>query len=649
VTLTAPELDDRTFQGLVDEAKRRLEGRCPEWTDHNVSDPGMMLVELVAAMVDQLLFRLNQVPDRLYVKFLDLIGVQPFAARPASVDVTFWLSAPQPRTLRIDRGTQVATRRTATELAIVFSVVEPRDIPPCAFSRVATVAASGGPEDRTASASAGDFFSCFGEPPAPGDAFEVELTEHVAGCVVRLELTCDPAFGKDVDPERPPLAWDAFVDGSWRACESRDGTQALNRTGSVVVHVPAAAGGGGEPTRLRCRVTDAGDRPRYDRSPRLGGFAAATIGGTARTAQGDLHEGEELGSSDGHPSQRFALGTRPAVEPEEGLVVESRIRGEVQLWDRVPDFARSDAADRHFTFDERAGEIAFGPAVRQARPEETRQYGAIPPAGARLSVRRYVAGGGEIGNVGTGAITVLKTSVPFVARVENRAGATGGRREETLEEVKLRGPVELRSLSRAVTAEDYEHFAAAAAPGVARVRCTPAQAGGVARLVLIPRFDDTPTAPVPVEALRPSDRVVEAVKREIEKRRVIGARFSIGPAHFRAVRVDAVVRLRPGWDKAETERRAIAALHAYFNPVTGGSDGSGWPFGGDVFKGTAYVVLQDVAGVEIIQRLSVYEVDVATGRPLTDDDLPRLYLDPDTVILSRGHKVAALSEDVGDD
>ena len=38
--LPAPNLDDRTFQGLVDEAKRLVQTRCPEWTDHNVSDPG---------------------------------------------------------------------------------------------------------------------------------------------------------------------------------------------------------------------------------------------------------------------------------------------------------------------------------------------------------------------------------------------------------------------------------------------------------------------------------------------------------------------------------------------------------------------------------------------------------------------------------
>ena len=49
-----------------------VQQRCPEWTDHNVSDPGVTLIETFAYMIDQLLYRLNRVPDRLYLKFLDL-------------------------------------------------------------------------------------------------------------------------------------------------------------------------------------------------------------------------------------------------------------------------------------------------------------------------------------------------------------------------------------------------------------------------------------------------------------------------------------------------------------------------------------------------------------------------------------------------
>ena len=38
MTLPAPNLDDRAFQDLVDEAKRLVQRRCPEWTDNNVAD-----------------------------------------------------------------------------------------------------------------------------------------------------------------------------------------------------------------------------------------------------------------------------------------------------------------------------------------------------------------------------------------------------------------------------------------------------------------------------------------------------------------------------------------------------------------------------------------------------------------------------------
>src|SRR3989442_11528241 len=94
MTLAAPDLDDRRFQQLVDDAKRMVQRRCPEWTDHNVSDPGITLIETFAFMTDQLLFRLNQVPDRMYVKFLEMIGLRLLAATPAKAPVTFLLSAP---------------------------------------------------------------------------------------------------------------------------------------------------------------------------------------------------------------------------------------------------------------------------------------------------------------------------------------------------------------------------------------------------------------------------------------------------------------------------------------------------------------------------------------------------------------------------
>lgn len=44
MALPTRSLDDRSFQDLVDEAKKKIPLYCPEWTDHNVSDPGVTLI-----------------------------------------------------------------------------------------------------------------------------------------------------------------------------------------------------------------------------------------------------------------------------------------------------------------------------------------------------------------------------------------------------------------------------------------------------------------------------------------------------------------------------------------------------------------------------------------------------------------------------
>ena len=56
------QLDDRNFERLVADAKRRIPGYTPEWTDLNDSDPGITLVHLFAWLEEMILWRLNRVP-----------------------------------------------------------------------------------------------------------------------------------------------------------------------------------------------------------------------------------------------------------------------------------------------------------------------------------------------------------------------------------------------------------------------------------------------------------------------------------------------------------------------------------------------------------------------------------------------------------
>src|SRR6266581_5466929 len=98
--LRAPNLDDRTWDHLVEEAKRRIAAKCPAWTDFNPSDPGMTLVELMAWMTETVLYSLNRVPDLNYVKYLELIGVRLQPARPARTWVFFKVQGEDEAALR---------------------------------------------------------------------------------------------------------------------------------------------------------------------------------------------------------------------------------------------------------------------------------------------------------------------------------------------------------------------------------------------------------------------------------------------------------------------------------------------------------------------------------------------------------------------
>ena len=125
MVLPIPKLDDRTFQDLVNETKKRIPRYCPEWTDHNVSDPGVTLIELFAYMVDTLLYRINRVPERNYLRWLEMLGLRLNPPKSARTDVTFYLSGPQPDTVIIPVGTEVATLRTESQNSISFASSKP--------------------------------------------------------------------------------------------------------------------------------------------------------------------------------------------------------------------------------------------------------------------------------------------------------------------------------------------------------------------------------------------------------------------------------------------------------------------------------------------------------------------------------------------
>ncbi|MEH2412480.1 hypothetical protein [Nostoc sp.] len=132
--LEAPNLDDRRFKDLFEELRSLIPRYAPEWTDHNLSDPGITMMQLFSYLGEIILFRLNRVPDRNYIKFLQLIGVEQKAAAPPRAEVTFTLVSPAPPTVYIPQGTQIGAQvEPPPQSAIATPMLPPEPEEPVIF------------------------------------------------------------------------------------------------------------------------------------------------------------------------------------------------------------------------------------------------------------------------------------------------------------------------------------------------------------------------------------------------------------------------------------------------------------------------------------------------------------------------------------
>ncbi|MFD7832280.1 putative baseplate assembly protein, partial [Kitasatospora sp. NPDC059803] len=249
--------------------------------------------------------------------------------------------------------------------------------------------------------------------------------------------------------------------------------------------------------------------------------------------------------------------------------------------------------------------------------------------------------------IGPGATnTVRRSSVPYVARVDNREAARGGVDGETVENAKVRAPHLLRLQERAVTAGDFELIARQAAPSAARVRCAPAVAGeaGAVRVLVVPDAVADEGDRLRFEQLIPGEQVLSAIATALDERRLVGTRLVVQPPDYQGVTVVARLATRsPDGDRVR--EAALAALFRHLNPLRGGADGRGWPFGRAVQYGEVFAVLQQVAGVTAVEELRLFPADPITGRRGAPAE--RVDVAPDALVFSHQHQVvvAALPAD----
>jgi predicted phage baseplate assembly protein len=512
-----PQMDEWNFQKLVDKAKELIPHYCPEWTDHNVSDPGVALIELFAWMTDLLIHRVNQTPDRMYLKFLEMIGKTLEPAKAATVPVTFYLSTPPSQPIPITTSVEVTTLRTETQDAITFTITEQGDIHPRKLvalykrqeddrfrltgrwdrieahdlikARETLSTDENGREQRQPVA-----IPLFPQRAALQDqqalkdaTFYLQLDGKCSGYVLDIIVDSEPSKGTGISKGESPVRWEAYTESrDYEPCVVEfDNTEGFNIPGKQRIrlrlprNLEETAGPTGPDGKqitgywLRCspvlytvqnRDGATTQQSSFIATPRIYSLLVDVMGITLPAENATVVHDERLGFSTGLPGQEYKLRHAPVLDLEPGdyiRVIDPRNPGqsvEEQTWTPVQHFCLSKPGDRHFVIDNVNGRIQFGPALLLPDGKQ-HQFGKIPEKGHEIRIQRYRYGGGTAGNVAPGAIKICKSASGDFPDITNWEEGKEGSNAESVDHARFQAPEFLRKPRQAITASDYEALA----------------------------------------------------------------------------------------------------------------------------------------------------------------------------------------------
>lgn len=367
-------------------------------------------------------------------------------------------------------------------------------------------------------------------------------------------------------------------------------------------------------------------------SPRLGGIFPNTVWSTQALS---IKKPETLGSSNGEPNQVFTLSKKPVLDGEvievrepvvpvglEGVRnVKDNTGKTVEIWVQwkpVGRFTQSGPSDRHYVIDRTEGKVMFGDGIN----------GLIPPPGkTNIQATSYRSGGGSMGNLPSGTITVLRTTFPSVGSVINHDAAFGGINQEGVEQVMLRGPHSIKNRGRAVTVEDFEWLARQVSGHIARSQClsnvrlspggTLTKAPGWVLLVIVP--DTKGERPMPNEIL------LSDVKKYIADRSLLSLADRldvIGPRYIE-FEIDINLVSKAEVEEKQLQQRVNVRLRDFLSPLKGGHDCDGWIFSHRVSLSEIMRVVRETEGVDRIFTAGLrYEDKRVTEIPMPATGLP---------------------------
>ena len=619
MTSIVPDLDTTDFDQLVLEGQALIPAYAPDWTDHNLHDPGITLIDLIAYLADQQIYRIGFVGDSLMGAFTRLMGVVPREPEPARVLI--WPQLDGVGVFDFEAGTEIDTpdvdgARWTLDASI--RTVEP------IIAGISTVTG-----DARKSVGIG---LTEGRDPLPLPAFqgggpralEITLSKPIIaladdGYVSLGCLFAEPA--PDDGPTWGPVKLDQWhEDGYWRALDLIDLTGGLRHDGVLLFKTRDD----GASDRFRIRL-DAGFRPGPVTLTRLGlNVLPATEGWDS--PQGWDFEDTELPDGTGLPDQLVPFRSDTLVEkghllkpldPDpRPLKIVTFAGQDVRTWTQVSTFDLSGPHDAHYM--RTAAGILFGNGLN----------GRLVPREAQIRHRPLRRSCGAEGAVTTG----LNWRISGVVYGTNYTASTAGRDRDGLTELLHAARKVAVERTGRLRSDIIAEGLAAADLGLERIdvrpRARPGRSGlavnGNRTVLILPKRDPTLAPPVPDGELSARTAAL------LEPGRLLGERLHVSPPRYRYIDVALDLLVEADAPLSTVQARAEDLLRQRLWDLPRQSEPviDPWPPGRPVTVGEIQTLMTSLEAVIAVPDCKI----AVAGEPLSD---ATIHLDDREIALAR--------------
>lgn len=602
MALDPVKLDDLTWKGINQAIRGRIASASAGlWTLHAPVDPGVTLLELYAWLLEQRVFWMDQTPDSLVLAALRLLGAEmPKPAQTAATVIELlYQSNPPQDFLLIPSATELKPPLISPPL--IFSLSSGLTLIPIRGMQLRIAG-----QDRSVEFNNGRTLRLFPSDGSPAEVTIIlRLRKSLPTPVPNQPFTLffdlltpagiPPQWSNDaVDLSTSPPAKITWryrrPDGSLAPFNFiDDGTGGLRRTGLVQLAFPAdwteETSDGIDPDPAYAIFLNV-DKSSFSFPPRLRRLVPnAAIAHNIRLTDEHNKKLEWL-PLPGNVLDLTKFSTNgisdiPPLQEDFSLSLMER-DGKAYNWTLTDDFSFHGPADRVFLIEREAGRLRFGDGLN----------GRVPALDAKKDnlTLRYRVGGGEAGNLGT--VPVWESGSDPNLNANTLVPAQGGSEAETIESVAERAAALIRKPERGVTREDWEKIVETT-PGVAIARshvaigfhpdfpCSPIL--GAVTVFIVPdaprdRLDTERIESAYVAAPAPDPGALAVVRARLDHARLAGTEVFVAAARYRPVKLTVIAETAT--PAPNNLRKVIEEqLRKFLDPLIGGDDGQGWPFG----------------------------------------------------------------------